>query len=99
MEAFTSTMRLLFGAGLNESDFCIPFTWDSGHLLNCAVTDVRDGSKSKAIEASEFFQFYVARANTFAKLLSHGKGFALLKAICQKHNATFKIPQVYAAQR
>jgi len=95
---FMTKIRSLFGGG-SDSEFYIPFTWDRSHLMNCAVIDVRDGSKKKGIPPSEFFTLFVSRANTYGRMLSHGKGFALLQAICKRENLKLRIPQVYAVQR
>lgn len=69
----------------------LPVTWDPAHLLNLAVTDIKDAASPAGI----FFRLFIKRSNIFNHLLSHGKGFAFLKMVDEKARR----PVSYAAQR
>ena len=75
----------------NDDDLALPVTWDTAHLLNLAVTDVRDtNTKSGA-----FFKQFIKRCNVFNHVLANGKGFAFLQLVDE--NA--RRPVTYATQR
>lgn len=75
----------------DDDKLALPVTWDPAHLLNLAVTDVRDSDS----QSGRFFKLFIKRCNIFNQLLSHGKGFAFLKMIDDKAMR----PISYAAQR
>ena len=78
--------------GLNDDDdIALPITWDTAHLLNLAVTDVRDGNT----KSGSFFRQFIKRCNVFNHVLAHGKGFAFL----QMANQNARRPVSYATQR
>ena len=74
-----------------DVDLALPVTWDTAHVLNLAVTDVRDAKNA----SGEYFRLFVKRCNIFNHILSHGKGFAFLEMVDE--NA--RRPVSYAAQR
>ena len=74
-----------------EDTLSLPITWDSIHLLNLAVTDVKDEDSP----AGSYFQLFIKRSNIFNHLLSHGKGFPFLQLLDQNAHR----PMSYAAQR
>jgi hypothetical protein len=66
--------------GLNDDDdIALPITWDTAHLLNLAVTDVRDGNT----KSGSFFRQFIKRCNVFNHVLANGKGFAFLQMVNQ----------------
>ena len=69
----------------------MPVTWDTAHLLNLAVTDVRDAKTESGI----FFRQFIKRCNVFNHVLSNGKGFAFLQLV----NEDARRPVSYATQR
>ncbi len=58
-------------------NIALPVTWDTAHVLNLAVTAVRDGKSS----SGEHFRRFIKRCNVFNNILSNGKGFAFLQMI------------------
>ena len=60
-----------------DDELALPITWDSAHVLNLAVTDVRDGKTN----SGDFFRLFIKRSNIFNHTLTHGKGFAFLKMV------------------
>ena len=74
-----------------EDVLSLPVTWDPAHLLNLAVTDVKDGNST----SGKFLRLFIRRCNMFNQLLSHGKGFAFLKLIDENAQR----PVSYATQR
>ena len=73
--------RLCKELSISEDEYLsLPVTWDTAHVLNLAVTDVRD-SKS---ESGAYFRTFIKRCNVFNHILSHGKGFAFLEAVDSK---------------
>lgn len=69
----------------------LPVTWDAAHVLNLAVSGVKD-SKTPS---GTFFQRFVKRCNVFNTILAHGKGFAFLQLI----DESARRPVAYATQR
>ena len=63
-----------------EDTLSLPVTWDPAHLLNLAVTDVKD----EDLPAGPYFQLFIKRSNISSHLLSHGKGFAFLPLLDQE---------------
>ena len=87
-----------FAAQLRESlgiehddDLAMPVTWDAAHLLNLAVTDVRDAQT----ESGSHFRLFVKRCNVFNHILANGKGFAFLQMV----DKDARRPVSYATQR
>lgn len=74
-----------------DSDLALPITWDPAHLLNLAVTDVRDSQTPSGI----FLRQFIKRCNVFNQVLAHGKGFAFLEMV-DEHALR---PVSYATQR
>ena len=78
--------------GLNDDDdIALQITWDTAHLLNLAVTDVRDGNT----KSGSFFRQFIERCNIFNHVLAHGKGFAFLETVDKNERR----PVSYATQR
>ena len=88
---FKSALDELLELDDQNKTLALPVTWDPAHLMNLAVTDVRD-AKTKS---GKFFKLFIKRSNIFNQLLSHGKGFAFLNIIDEKARR----PVNYAAQR
>ena len=72
-------------------DIALPVTWDTAHVLNLAVTAVRDGKSA----SGEHFRRFIKRCNVFNNILSNGKGFAFLQMI----DASARRPVTYTTQR
>ena len=78
--------------GLNDDeDIALPITWDTAHLLNLAVTDVRDSNT----KSGSFFRQFIKRCNVFNHVLANGKGFAFLEMV----DKNARRPVSYATQR
>ena len=75
----------------SDDDLALPVTWDTAHLLNLAVTDVRDAKTESGI----FFRQFIKRCNVFNHVLSNGKGFAFLQLV----NVDARRPVSCATQR
>ena len=75
----------------DDDDIALPITWDTAHLLNLAVTYVRDGNN----KSSSFFRQFIKRCNIFNHVLAHGKGFAFLEMV----DKNARRPVSYATQR
>lgn len=75
----------------SNQQIALPVTWDTAHVLNLAVTAVRDGKSA----SGEHFRRFIKRCNVFNNILSHGKGFAFLQMV----DASARRPVTYATQR
>ena len=69
----------------------MPVTWDTAHLLNLAVTDVRDAQT----ESGSHSRLFVKRCNVFNHILANRKGFAFLQMV----DKDARKPVSYATQR
>ena len=69
----------------------LPITWDTAHVLNLAVTEVRDAISP----GGEHFRRFIKRCNVFNHVLANGKGFAFLQMV----DSTARRPVSYATQR
>uniref|UniRef100_A0A7M5XDY1 Uncharacterized protein n=1 Tax=Clytia hemisphaerica TaxID=252671 RepID=A0A7M5XDY1_9CNID len=76
---FKSELRDLLGIKGND-ELQLPITWDPGHQLNLAVTDICD---SKSL-TGEFLSTSIKRCNLFNQTLARGKGFAFLNIVDEK---------------
>jgi len=56
--------------GLTDYDdkLSLPITWDTAHLLDLSVADVRDSDSP----SGEFFKLVIKHCNVFNHVLSHG---------------------------
>ena len=93
---FTKAFKKKFGFS-SPSDYHLPVIWDACHLLNCAVTDVKNGKNG--FKRSLFMERFIERSNLFPHYFCRGKGHALLKAVAKDHKLPLSIPQAYAHQR
>ena len=75
----------------DDDDIALPMPWDTAHLLNLAVTDVRDSNN----KSGSFFREFIKRCNIFNHVLAHGKGFAFLEMV----DKNARRPVFYATQR
>ena len=69
----------------------LPVTWDTAHILNLGVFDIKDSKSPSGI----FFQTFLKRCNVFNTILANGKGFAFLQLV----DETARRPVAYAGQR
>ena len=76
--------------------FCQTTIWDAAHLLNLAVTDIKD---DKVGTSSNFFRNFIKRANELNHLLSRGKGFAQLEISASAKQKRAVVITPFAAQR
>lgn len=90
--------RIAERVGANNTLFSVPITWDCGHLLNLAITDIRDGKNNYKL-SGVFIKRLINRSNIFSQELSHGKGFATLQHVSASHNLTAHAPSTFAVQR
>ena len=83
--------KLLLSKMMIKSSLAMPVTWDTAHVLNLAVTDVRDAKT----DSGNYFRLFVKRCNVFNHVLSNGKGFAFLQMV----DEAARRPVSYATQR
>ena len=88
---FAAQLRESLGIQYDDEDLAMPVTWDTAHLLNLAVTDVRDAQT----ESGSHFRLFVKRCNVFNHILANGKGFAFLQMV----DKDARKPVSYATQR
>ena len=88
---FAAQLRESLGIQYDDEDLAMPVTWDTAHLLNLAVTDVRDAQT----ESGSHFRSFVKRCNVFNHILANGKGFAFLQMV----DKDARKPVSYATQR
>lgn len=88
---FAEQLRETLAIEDEHEELAMPVTWDTAHVLNLAVTDVRD-SKT---ESGNHFRRFVKRCNVFNHVLSNGKGFAFLQMV----DEDARRPVSYATQR
>ena len=79
------------GVSLTKTSLVFPKTWDPAHLLNLAVTNVKD----QYSPAGSYFRLFINRSNIFNHLLSHGRGFGFFQSLGQNTHR----PISYPAQR
>ena len=87
---FAAQLRESLGIEHDDNDPAMPVTWDTAHLLNLAVTDVRVSQT----DSGSHFRLFVKRYNIFNHILANGKGFAFLQMI----NKDARRPVSYATQ-
>ena len=88
---FAAQLRESLDIEHDDDVLAMPVTWDTAHLLNLAVTDVRDAQT----ESGSHFRLFVKRCNVFNHILANGKGFAFLQMI----GKDARKPVSYASQR
>ena len=83
---------------VSQNKYAVPVMWDTAHLLNLAINDIRDGKKGFG-KGSLFLNRLIDRSNTFCHLMGHGKGFAVLKQTADNNDLSLHMPLIYAKQR
>lgn len=83
---------------ITAGDLAMPVTWDAAHLLNLAITDIREGKKEYGSSAA-YLKRTVNRCNVFASEMNIGKGNFVLTATAKHHKETAHAPATFATQR
>lgn len=88
---FAAQLRESLAIENDNKELAMPVTWDTAHVLNLAVTDVRDAKTA----SGSHFRLFVKRCNVFNHVLTNGKGFAFLQMV----DVSARRPVSYATQR
>ena len=64
---FAAQLRETLAIKDDDQELDMPVTWDTAHVLNLAVTDVRDAKT----ESGNYFRLFVKRCNVFNHVLSN----------------------------
>ena len=79
--------RLAEPVNLQSSDkYSLPFSWDPGHLMNCAVNDDIFEGKADCTNASQFISRMMDRIKVFATEFGCGKGDAARAHLSEEHH-------------
>ena len=84
--------KLLEYLGIEDKNLALPVTWDTAHVLNLAVLDVKDADTASGAH----FKRFIKRCNVFNTILfANGKGFTFLNIV----DSSARRPVSYACQR
>ena len=87
---------ILDRCGKEDVEYAVPTSWDSSHLLNLSITDVKTGKLGKS---SDFLSRFIERISVFSKELQYGKGNSFLSAVATKNEGPTVTPTAFSQTR